>query len=101
MLRIIAGTARGVRLETPPETGEIEVDIPEDENECLAFIPAGYHPSVAHGLVIWLHTPGEFDKEAFGAEQQRMLVRAGCHAAQGYRFARPLADPDLDAVYEV
>jgi serine protease Do len=49
--------------EQPPATGEVEIKLPEEPNACLAYLPATYNPRVPHGVVIWLHKPGEFHKD--------------------------------------
>ncbi len=59
--------------ENRPPVGVVEIKIPEEKNECVAFVPDNYHPDVAHGLLVWLHAPGGFD-------------RGGVHAFQ--RFAQ-------------
>jgi serine protease Do len=43
--------------------GEIEIKLPEFKNECLAYVPEDYTPEIAHGVVIWLPSPGGFDKD--------------------------------------
>ena len=54
--------------ETPPgdrpPVGEVNLKLPEESNECLAYIPEDYHPDVAYGVVLWLHEPGGFDRQA-------------------------------------
>jgi serine protease Do len=47
----------------PPVTGAVEIKLPEEPNACLAYIPPTYNPAVPHGVVIWLHKPGAFDKD--------------------------------------
>ncbi len=47
-----------------PAVGEVEITILEEENKCFAYVPETYHPNVAHGVLLWLHEPGEVDREA-------------------------------------
>ncbi len=49
--------------EQPPATGAVEIKLPEEANHCLAYVPATYNPRTPHGVVIWLHKPGAFDKD--------------------------------------
>ncbi len=48
--------------------GVISIKIPEEPNACLAYVPEDYDPRIAHGVVVWLSPPGDFD-------QQRMVER--------------------------
>jgi serine protease Do len=47
-----------------PAVGWIEVKLPEESNDCYAYVPETYHGEVPCGLVVWLAPPGEFDKDA-------------------------------------
>ncbi|MCH5376980.1 MAG: PDZ domain-containing protein, partial [Planctomycetes bacterium] len=49
-------------VERPP-VGAVEIKLPEESNECVAYVPETYHPSIAHGVVLWLTEPGKFDRE--------------------------------------
>ncbi len=53
--------------ESRPAVGIVDVNIPEENNKCIAYVPDDYHPDVAHGLLVWLHAPGGFDQEALVA----------------------------------
>jgi serine protease Do len=44
--------------------GRVPVKLPEFAQECLAYVPTGYDPSVPHGLLLWLHPPGGFTDDA-------------------------------------
>jgi len=46
-----------------PAVGEVDIKLPEEQNECLAYVPDNYHPDVAYGVVVWLHEPGGFDRQ--------------------------------------
>lgn len=43
----------------------VEIKIPEEPNDCVAFVPKTYRPEVPHGLVVFLPPPGEFKNDAF------------------------------------
>lgn len=51
----------------PPEAranvGTLEIKIPEEKNECAAFVPENYHPSAPHALLVVLATPGDYDRD--------------------------------------
>ena len=47
-----------------PATGLVEIKLPEEKNDCVAYVPETYHPVVPHGVVIWLHGPGGLQREA-------------------------------------
>jgi len=46
-----------------PAVGEVDIKLPEERNDCLAYVPASYHPDVVYGVVVWLHEPGGFDRQ--------------------------------------
>ncbi len=46
-----------------PAVGVIEIKIPEEANECLAYVPDSYRSDVPHGVVLWLHAPGGFERD--------------------------------------
>jgi serine protease Do len=46
-----------------PNTATIEIKVPEEKNECYAYVPEKYHADAPHGLLIALHNPGAYDKE--------------------------------------
>ena len=46
-----------------PAVGIVNMKIPELPNECFAYVPKNYHPSMRYGLVVWLHKPGDFDQD--------------------------------------
>ena len=65
-----------------PVTGIVEIKLPEEKNNCLAFVPDSYHPQVPHGVVIWLHGPDGVSREALSArwkaacEKHHLIVLA-------------------------
>lgn len=65
-----------------PITGLIEIKLPEEASECIAYVPANYHPQVSHGLLVVLSAPGPVDREKFTArwkdacEKQQLIVLA-------------------------
>ena len=44
--------------------GRIDIKIPEEQNDCICYVPTTYDPTKAAGLLIWLHAPGEQDLDA-------------------------------------
>ena len=50
-----------------PATGLVEIKVPEIANNCYVFVPEGYHADAPHGLLVWLHAPGDFDKDTIAA----------------------------------
>jgi serine protease Do len=46
----------------PEDLGLLELKLPEEKQECFAFVPKSYQPKAPHGLVIWFTPPGQFDK---------------------------------------
>ncbi|WP_425614409.1 PDZ domain-containing protein [Anatilimnocola sp. NA78] len=58
-----------------PTTGLIEIKLPEEKNQCLALIPANYHPQVAHGVLIYLPPPGNVDREKLTARFQAIASK--------------------------
>lgn len=76
-------------VERPSATAEatgkesiVEIKIPEEPNDCVAFVPKTYRAELAHGLVVFLPPPGEFKSEAFAnrwrsiCEKQDLIVVA-------------------------
>lgn len=61
-----------------PATGVIEIKLPEEKNQCLAFVPDNYHPQVAQGVVIYLPPPGAVDKEKFSARWKELAEKYRC-----------------------
>lgn len=53
-----------------PPTGLVEVKIPEEKNECWAYVPPGYHAGEAHALLVVLHAPGKYDRDELLARYQ-------------------------------
>jgi predicted esterase len=41
----------------------IQIKLPEESSECLAYLPPTYDPAVPHGVVVYLRAPGDFDRE--------------------------------------
>jgi serine protease Do len=60
-----------------PTTGIVEVKLPEETNDCFAFVPQNYHPSVPHGLLLVLSAPGPIDRAAFEAKWKPVAEKHG------------------------
>jgi pimeloyl-ACP methyl ester carboxylesterase len=41
-----------------PPVGAVEFKLPEEINDCVAYVPETYHPAVPHGVIVWLTEPG-------------------------------------------
>jgi serine protease Do len=63
-----------------PELGLIDLKLPEEKNDCFAYVPQSYHSAVPHGLLVWLAPPGQFDRAEVEkrwrdfAEEHRFIV---------------------------
>src|SRR4029078_745846 len=70
-----------------PATGLVEIKLPEEKNECVAFVPDNYHPQVPHGLVVVLSAPGKIDRDQLASrwkavcEERHLIVLASMSAA--------------------
>ena len=43
--------------------GTFEIGVPEFKNRAVVYVPDGYRAGVPHGVVIWIHGPGRFDRD--------------------------------------
>jgi hypothetical protein len=68
-----ASPASGTEAATPAALTEIK--IPEEPNECQAYIPASYRADLPHGLLIVLPLPGEFKADEFTREWSAVAER--------------------------
>jgi serine protease Do len=55
-------SAKPAADEKPVATGLVDIKLPEEPNNCYAFVPPSYHSRVPHGLIVSLHAPGKFNK---------------------------------------
>ena len=60
--------------QTPP-LGDIDLKLPEEPNQCIAYVPNSYSSSVPHGLVIWLPSPGKLDRQKLIDRWQELCGR--------------------------
>src|SRR5205085_2529676 len=67
----------------------VAIKIPEFANECLAYVPEGYNPQLAYGVVVWLHAPGGFKQDEL-VERWRTL----CEDHDLILLAPKAADPN-------
>jgi serine protease Do len=56
-------TARGSDDAERPAVGEVEISVLEVDTKCFAYVPETYRPDVPHGVLLWLGSPGEADRE--------------------------------------
>jgi serine protease Do len=65
-----------------PETGLVDIKLPEAKNQCVAYVPENYHPDVPHGLVVVVSAPGAVDREKLASRwksvcaERNMIVLA-------------------------
>ncbi|HMC11595.1 MAG TPA: PDZ domain-containing protein, partial [Pirellulaceae bacterium] len=70
-----------------PATGLVEIKLPEEKNECVAYVPENYRPLAAHGVLVVLSAPGPVDREKLAArwkalcEERQLIVLAPMSAA--------------------
>jgi serine protease Do len=72
-----------------PVTGIVEIKLPEETNECIAYVPEKYHPAVPHGVIIVLAAPGKVDRDKLLARWKDI-----CEARQLILLAPMSAAPD-------
>lgn len=60
-----------------PNLGLIEVKLPEEKNECVAYIPDSYHPDIPHAVLVALHTPGSYDRDKLVARYKALCEKQG------------------------
>ncbi len=53
-----------------PPVGVVEIKIPEEKNDCVAYVPNAYHPDVPHGVLLVLCEQGGFDRDKLVARYQ-------------------------------
>ncbi|MBW8884907.1 MAG: PDZ domain-containing protein [Planctomycetia bacterium] len=58
-------------------TGIVEIKLPEEKNECVAFVPENYHPQMPHGLVVVLSAPGAVDRDKLASRWKAVWTRPG------------------------
>ena len=56
-------------------TGLIEIKLPEEANQCHAIIPDNYRADVPHGLVVWLHSPGDVNDEVLKQQWESLAAQ--------------------------
>ncbi len=62
-------------LEEPvAQAGFVDIKIPEEPNECLAFIPPSDRPDIDFGVVVYLRKPGDFDRDQLLARWRNLCV---------------------------
>jgi serine protease Do len=72
----LAGEADSVPEKLPPArasrephvgdrapVGTLKLKLPEEKNECLAYVPGNYDPQLQYGILLWLHAPGAFEDD--------------------------------------
>jgi serine protease Do len=54
--------------------GVVEIRLPEESNQCVAYVPDTYQPTVPHGVIVWLTEPGRWDQDQL-IQRYRELCR--------------------------
>jgi serine protease Do len=72
-----------------PPVGAVEFKLPEETNQCLVYVPQSYQPEIAHGILLWLHEPGGFERDKRLADWQDL-----CRAHDLILVAPQAADPN-------
>lgn len=72
-----------------PPVGTIELKLPEETNQCLIYVPPTYQPEIAHGILLWLHEPGGFQRDKLLADWQDL-----CRAYDLILVAPQAVDPN-------
>jgi serine protease Do len=72
-------------------TGVVEIKVPEFSNECMAYVPANYAPQLKYGVVIWIHSPGGYNRDELVARwkdlcAQRDLILLAPRSADAARW---------------
>lgn len=53
-----------------PITGVVDIKVPEEKNQAVAYVPAGYHAEVPQGVLVVLCEPGKFKRDELIATYQ-------------------------------
>jgi len=70
-----------------PATGLIEIKLPEETSECVAYVPESYQAGVPHGVLVVLASPGKVDREKLAGrwkdvcESRQLILLAPTSAA--------------------
>ncbi len=56
-------------------TGTVQIKLPEEANDCHAIIPDNYRSDVAHGLIVWLHAPGDVNDEVLVEQWKKLAAK--------------------------
>lgn len=60
-----------------PAVGVVPIKIPEESNECVAYVPENYHPGVPHALIVTLHAPSGFDQDKLVERWKKLCESEG------------------------
>lgn len=58
-----------------PPVGVVPLRLPEDQNECLVYVPESYRGGGVAGLVVWLHAPGGYEENELVARWKPLCER--------------------------
>ncbi len=84
--------------DAPPATGRIEIRTPDSNRKCLALVPSTYQPDVPHGVMVWLHPPGQYAPQTLElqwktlGEQHDLIVLAPQAEDESQWFPTEVAD---------
>ena len=60
------------KAEEPPQTGRLNVEMPNHEHSYWAYVPEDYNPAYRYGLMVWIH-PNEDTMEAALLEEWKSI----------------------------
>lgn len=86
--------------------GLVDMKLAEEKNECYAYVPESYDQSVPHGLLIWLFSDDEFDKDKLSEQwkahcEQHDLILLAPRPADAERWQPQEADFIRKTVEEI
>ncbi len=60
-----------------PQTGIVEIKIPEEPNACVAYVPDNYDSRLSYGLIVWLPVPGSYSQEKLLTRWKKLCADNG------------------------
>ena len=63
--------------DAPAAVGVIDITLPEQKNECFAYVPESYRAETPAALLVWLHAPSKFDQDEMLASWKSLADERG------------------------